>query len=354
MGFGLESIKSISGGWGAAARSCDACKSVAAAVFCRVDSAFLCITCDTRIHSFTRHERVWVCEVCEQAPAAVTCKADAAALCVTCDSDIHSANPLASRHERVPVESFFETAVPKLSASTFGILGSSTTVDLTAVPVMGNSDDLGLCPWLLPNDFNEPAKIEIETQTAGMKSSDFMFSDFDRLIDFEYPNSFNHNAGADSLVPVQTKTEPLPITNNDHCFDIDFCRSKLSAFTYTTQSACHSVSTSSLDYGVVPDGNNSVSEISIPFNRSTITGSTVTTGDQTSSMDREARVLRYREKRKNRKFEKTIRYASRKAYAESRPRIKGRFAKRTETENDDVFLSHVYASPAQYGVVPTF
>ena len=71
-------------------------------------------------------------------------------------------------------------------------------------------------------------------------------------------------------------------------------------------------------------------------------------------MDREARVLRYREKRKNRKFEKTIRYASRKAYAESRPRIKGRFAKRTETENDDVFFSQVYASAGQYGVVPTF
>ncbi|KAG2299651.1 hypothetical protein Bca4012_011222 [Brassica carinata] len=350
MGFGLENIKSISGGWGAAARSCDACQSVSAAVFCRVDSAFLCIPCDARIHSYTRHERVFLCEVCEQAPAAVTCKADAASLCVACDSDIHSANPLASRHERVPVESFFETAVAKITPSPFGILGSSAGVDLTAVPAMGNSDDeLGLCPWLLPNDFNEPAK------TTEMKSSEFVFSDFDRLIDFEYPNTLNHNnAGADSLVPVQTKTEPLPLTKNDHCFDIDFCRSKLSAFTYQTQSISHSVSTSSLEYGVVPDGNTS-SEISIPFNRSAaITASTATTGDQTSYMNREARVLRYREKRKNRKFEKTIRYASRKAYAESRPRIKGRFAKRTETENDDVFLSHVYASAAQYGVVPTF
>ncbi|CAH8358729.1 unnamed protein product [Eruca vesicaria subsp. sativa] len=342
MGFGLENIKQISGGWGAAARSCDACQSVSAAVFCRVDSAFLCIACDTRIHSFTRHERVWLCEVCEQAPAAVTCKADAASLCVSCDSDIHSANPLASRHERVPVESFLETAVAKISPSTFGILAS----DLTAAPVLG--DELGLCPFLLPT---EPAKTE-------MKPSEFLFSDFDRLIDFEYPNSFNHNSsGADSLVPVQTKTEPVPLTKNDHCFDIDFCRSKLSAFTYPTQSNNQSLSTSSLEYGVVPDGNTS-SEISIPFNRSTttttITTSTGTTGDQTSSMNREARVLRYREKRKNRKFEKTIRYASRKAYAESRPRIKGRFAKRTETENDDVFLSHVYASAAQYGVVPTY
>ena len=80
---------------------------------------------------------------------------------------------------------------------------------------------------------------------------------------------------------------------------------------------------------------------------------------QVGGIDREARVLRYREKRKNRKFEKTIRYASRKAYAESRPRIKGRFAKRTETDNE---VDHVYNSPpaaafmsdTQYGVVPSF
>ncbi|KAL0041746.1 hypothetical protein WJX79_002996 [Trebouxia sp. C0005] len=47
-------------------------------------------------------------------------------------------------------------------------------------------------------------------------------------------------------------------------------------------------------------------------------------------MDREARVARYREKRKRRTFEKTIRYESRKAYAEVRPRIKGRFATKEE------------------------
>ena len=35
------------------------------------------------------------------------CKADAAELCVMCDSDIHLANPIAHRHDRVPVEPFF-------------------------------------------------------------------------------------------------------------------------------------------------------------------------------------------------------------------------------------------------------
>ncbi|XP_041993748.1 zinc finger protein CONSTANS-LIKE 5-like [Salvia splendens] len=67
-------------------------------------------------------------------------------------------------------------------------------------------------------------------------------------------------------------------------------------------------------------------------------------------MDREARVLRYREKRKNIKFEKTIRYASRKAYAETRPRIKGRFAKRSELEVESL----LGGDAASYGVVPSF
>jgi hypothetical protein len=74
--------------------------------------------------------------------------------------------------------------------------------------------------------------------------------------------------------------------------------------------------------------------------------------------DREARLMRYREKRKNRRFEKTIRYASRKAYAESRPRVKGRFAKRADNDGDDAEAEAAVPSPYLldfgYGVVPSF
>jgi len=80
--------------------------------------------------------------------------------------------------------------------------------------------------------------------------------------------------------------------------------------------------------------------------------------------EREARLMRYREKRKNRRFDKTIRYASRKAYAETRPRIKGRFAKRCSAEaEDEALLEHeeaacfspaVSAPAASDGVVPSF
>ena len=79
-----------------------------------------------------------------------------------------------------------------------------------------------------------------------------------------------------------------------------------------------------------------------------------------SAESREARLMRYREKRKNRRFEKTIRYASRKDYAETRPRIKGRFAKRTDNDADDAEADAEGAVPTSYmldfgySVVPTF
>eukprot|EP00210_Caulerpa_lentillifera_P006604 g6309.t1 len=47
---------------------------------------------------------------------------------------------------------------------------------------------------------------------------------------------------------------------------------------------------------------------------------------------RKAKVVRYLEKRKRRNWSHKIRYASRKAYAENRPRIKGRFAKQEEVD----------------------
>nr|XP_027124823.1 zinc finger protein CONSTANS-LIKE 16-like [Coffea arabica] len=54
-------------------------------------------------------------------------------------------------------------------------------------------------------------------------------------------------------------------------------------------------------------------------------------GGRVSSRDeeREARVTRYREKRRTRLFSKKIRYEVRKLNAEKRPRMKGRFVKRT-------------------------
>ncbi|XP_065850002.1 zinc finger protein CONSTANS-LIKE 4 [Euphorbia lathyris] len=335
-----------------ASKLCDSCKSATATLFCRADSAFLCLNCDSKVHAAnklaSRHARVWVCEVCEQAPAHVTCKADAAALCVTCDRDIHSANPLARRHERVPVTPFYEavSSAPAAKHNAINFLDERYFSDVDG-DVDASREEAEAASWLLPNPPN--GKI---MESTDLNTGQYVFSEMDPYLDLDYAHvdpkieaQEQNSSGADGVVPVQSKNIQAPLVN-DHCYELDFTGSKTFGYGFNTQCLSHSVSSSSLDVGVVPDGGN-MADISNPYINNGTSESTNQTV-QLSAVDREARVLRYREKRKNRKFEKTIRYASRKAYAETRPRIKGRFAKRTDTEEVD--RSSIFA----FGVVPSF
>lgn len=54
--------------------------------------------------------------------------------------------------------------------------------------------------------------------------------------------------------------------------------------------------------------------------------------------ERKSRIHRYRQKRTERNFSKKIKYACRKTLADSRPRVRGRFAKNDEME--DIFVNH--------------
>ncbi|KAL0359795.1 UNVERIFIED_CONTAM: Zinc finger protein CONSTANS-LIKE 5 [Sesamum angustifolium] len=354
------------------AKPCDYCKSAAALLFCRADSVFMCIACDARVHDKMKHERVWMCEVCEQAPAAVTCKADAAALCVTCDRDIHSANPLAGRHERVAVVPFYDTAesvVMKSAAAALLVPAGDCNSNIFVADPPSQPDRKLDTNGYIPDSWIPTSPIitaKLPAEAPDLKSMELLFQDSDQLLDFQN-YQISSQPYSDSVVPVQTTIKlPVPARlTRDHSsenrFEIDFTRSNINAYnsSYTTASLSHSVSSSSMDVGVVPDGS-SLSEISYPFSRN-INSSVDLNGNQGSQvvgMDREARVLRYKEKRKNRKFEKTIRYASRKAYAETRPRIKGRFAKRTDNESDIDRIfgagSANFIADARYGVVPSF
>ncbi|KAG8367690.1 hypothetical protein BUALT_Bualt16G0099300 [Buddleja alternifolia] len=349
----MRMIQNVPARWTVAAKPCDYCKSAAALLFCRSDSAFMCMACDAKVHN-AADERVWMCDVCEQAPAAVTCKADAAALCVTCDLHIHSANPLARRHERASVVPFYDTAESV-------VLKTTATADVLVPPASDYDRKLANCVANNSYNISDPW---ISKLPAELKSMESLFSDSDQFVDFD-TYQIPWQPYSDSVVPVQTTTAPPPQLKHEHSpenrFEIDFTRSNVNSYnnSYTTQSLSHSVSSSSMDVGVVPDGSATISDISYPFSRTLNNSSIDLIGNQGNSqviaMDRKARVLRYKEKRKNRRFEKTIRYASRKAYAENRPRIKGRFAKRTDSESD---LAGIFSSggvnciaDARYGVV---
>ncbi|KAK4786507.1 hypothetical protein SAY86_003196 [Trapa natans] len=324
------------------AKPCDWGKSPASAVYCRVEAAALCLSCDTELHcrppSTRPHERVWMCEVCEYAPAAFTCKADAAALCVSCDSDIHSANPLAQRHERVPVQPFYDSAESVVkSTSSLSLLafpdgdGDAVAIAAGAPDPEEETDD-----WRIPDMLGMLGELELAS-----------------FLDFEHTDSAD-------LFPVTGSDVIDPVRHGKHCpgnrFDMDFSRTDngVPSFSYLTHSLSHSISSSSLD-GAVPDGNSNTSDISYSMLQPPVQSSLTSLASPTqmthlNRMDREARVLRYREKRKNRRFEKTIRYASRKAYAETRPRVKGRFTKRAEPEAEDCLYGDVH----RYGAVPSF
>ncbi|KAM1052383.1 hypothetical protein ACFX2B_033417 [Malus domestica] len=186
-----------------------------------------------------------MCGVCQQAPAAVTCKADAAALCVSCDTDIHSANPIARRHEWVPVEPFYDAAESIVVKSTTGPSSAAAALNYL-VPngdVVFNTKDIennAASSWLIPNpNFN--SKLHMDIAPDILKSSnDLIFPEIDSLLEFDYPTSVHTISGSgacnDSVVPVQLDPIPPPSFNMnynisgpaDHnCFDLDFCRSKL-------------------------------------------------------------------------------------------------------------------------------
>ncbi|KAJ1414007.1 CCT domain [Sesbania bispinosa] len=334
----LKEVITSNGGGGSNnwSRVCDTCRSAPCRVYCHADSAYLCSVCDASIHAAnrvaSRHERVWVCEACERAPAAFLCKADAASLCSSCDADIHSANPLASRHHRVPL-------LPSLSLHKI----------MTA-------------SWLLPNPLKENEDFlfgadEYLDLVDCNSCGDFSNVHYDGHHDQQQNQQHNYNTVPQNyaVVPFQRGGEASRAHMQQQFQQgLDFDSSK-AGFSYNG-SLSQSVSVSSMDVGIVPES--TLSDISVSHSKSTIGTSElfppIPMPSHLAPMDRD-KVLRYREKKKTRKFEKKIKYASRKAYAETRPRIKGRFAKRTDVEAEvDQMLSSTLMTEAGCSIVPSF
>jgi hypothetical protein len=253
------------------------------------------------------------CAVCGGA-AAVYCVADAAALCGACDAVVHVANLLASRHERVPLAS---------AAAAFGVYDDQFTADDV---VAASSWTTMLPPPPAPGQGSPQGSSEASFSTSSEEGSganlfDLISVDVDLAV---CPTGAGHlpNGAA-------------PVHHHRAAAAPFWAPPVLAAWTPADAATV-----------VVPGAGAAVIA---------------------AGAEREARVQRYREKRKNRRFKKTIRYASRKAYAEARPRIKGRFVKRDPAVaapdsdaakfwfSDDAPDDGVgfYAAGA-YGVVPSF
>lgn len=261
------------------------------------------------------------CDSCQSAPGSVYCHADAAVLCAACDANIHSANLISHRHHRVPVLSIPQEAE--------------------------YNDEEG-------NQNNYAALF-------GEEVDEYLdLVEFNNSCSEEKPAGFNLNYGcvktevSEGVVPVQSVVTSEEQEQEKQQRDYD-------EFGYSDAIRHQVISSSSMEANSVVPDTTVATDIPNPHIRPSkgtielFSGPPIQVPTQFSPMDREARVLRYREKKKTRKFEKTIRYASRKAYAEARPRIKGRFAKRSEVklEVDQMFSNYV-VSEHGYSIVPSF
>ncbi|KAK8695013.1 hypothetical protein V6N13_072555 [Hibiscus sabdariffa] len=344
--------------------TCDSCQAAACTLYCHTDSAYLCNDCDRRIHGGNpmalSHHRVWICAACETAPAAVTCSADAASLCIDCDIQIHSVNPLARRHTRVPIP-----PLPGLTCSSSSVHHDQQPSTMFETPTTEpnleiNEDETD--SWLLL----EPENTDNQTMsgfTYGEQPDEYIdvvdtctesygqewYMDRQQLVSVNYPE----DSGNDSVVPVQTlKTNDPPFQEEVPLQEQQFQSSHINSDHRGSKAAFTNLPSSSLSVPMPLF----IAGIQNPYTRFPATteifpNPLLLLPLQSTSMNREEKVLRYREKRKARKFEKKIRYASRKAYAETRPRIKGRFARKTNMgmDDDQMFPKEDYG----YGVVPS-
>nr|ADA67904.1 CONSTANS [Lolium arundinaceum] len=367
-------FKEAVGREGSWATPCDGCCGVPSVVYCHADSAYLCASCDVRIHTAnrvaSRHERVRLSEAYKHEPAVLECRPGTAASCAAYEAQVHYANLLAGMHQCVPVMLHPVTAIPPAP------LLAETAVTTT---ILGCKEEEASWLLLSKNSANHNC-------SGNSSSSSTYFGEVDEYFDLVGYNSYydsymNNNReqyvmqeqqhlqqmqkeyaekeGSECVVPSQFATASKPQQSGYALVGAEQSASMTAGVSVYTDSVNNSISFSSMEGGIVPD--NTVvdlphSIIPTPAGASSLhSGPPLQMPLHSSSMDREARVLRYKEKKKTRTFEKTTRYATRKAYAEARPRIKGRFAKISEAEMEvDQMFSAAALSDSSYSTVPWF
>ncbi|XP_028124462.1 zinc finger protein CONSTANS-LIKE 10-like isoform X4 [Camellia sinensis] len=86
---------------------CEFCMGLRPVIYCKADAAYLCLSCDAKVHSANalsnRHPRTPVCEACRYRPAHVRCSDHRMFMCHGCDCSLHKDS---SQHQKQVISSF--------------------------------------------------------------------------------------------------------------------------------------------------------------------------------------------------------------------------------------------------------
>ncbi|XP_073136029.1 zinc finger protein CONSTANS-LIKE 10-like [Henckelia pumila] len=369
---------------------CDFCGEQRSMVYCRSDAAFLCLSCDRNVHSANelsrRHSRTLVCERCNFHPAVVRCVEEMISLCQNCNWSSHTAPESREGHKRQTINCY--SGCP--SAAELSRIWSFFSIDCSSSnPQEGPSNlekegkKLSQRPLSLIDHKEEAAMdpmasdidrfrgsgssdlVDEKVSTSRIKHlgslhdeilhEDFNNSDIDLSLDdfgvlfgisFDEPQQFFENGGIDSLFEIgnvldaEFDAQSIPVTKGSDRKS----KTMLQACMFSSNSITSCKSDRNICFPRAP----APSTLSVSFSGYTNESSTgdhqecgvslmLSTGgnsfdipcaeNQFLAATRDSAVLRYKEKKKSRRFDRKIRYASRKARADTRKRVKGRFVK---------------------------
>ncbi|KAJ4967883.1 hypothetical protein NE237_014584 [Protea cynaroides] len=337
---------------------------------------------------FKKHTRSQLCDACDSSPASIFCSTENLVLCQNCDWDTHGQS-LSLLHDRRPLDGFSgcpsvtefssilgledigdksllpmeEKADGSLVGS--GIYGSmggmldelSDAFAWEAPPVV-NLDDLILFSHSSHNfqATGNPPLPKNRNTTCGRHKEDIL-SQLRRLAKLEHCLKID-GGHVESLIRVEPQMEEpniqyLNVDNLDAKFEHDHEQIVVPGYKGNAirwhSNSCKSVCSEPVPFisleshaeesllfhekpaevgGSGCHNNGGFKEqMKHPVVRESLRGLPKFGPRELTGQERDSMISRYKEKRKTRRFDKHIRYESRKARAESRTRIRGRFAK---------------------------
>ncbi|GAB2228575.1 hypothetical protein Droror1_Dr00022695 [Drosera rotundifolia] len=113
---------------------CEFCTVLQPVIYCTADAAFLCLSCDAKVHSANavsnRHFRTLLCEVCRNQPSYVRCLEHQMVMCHSCERTLHEV--VSHQHGTRSISSY--AGCP--SANHFAKLWGFDVNELNTVPVV--------------------------------------------------------------------------------------------------------------------------------------------------------------------------------------------------------------------------
>ncbi|GMJ09445.1 B-box domain protein 12 [Hibiscus trionum] len=366
---------------------CHFCNSKPAVLYCSADSASLCLFCDQQVHSANalslKHVRSQICDGCKAKPASFLCSHDNLMLCHDCDRNSHNATDCcgSATHQRSPVEGFSGRPSVIQLASLFGF-------DLKPKDLMDLTPGFSLYERQLTN-IEENSCVssallssvkldhEVYRQLVEMGKRDLVrvsgdgaelgnttCGEQENLATLEAENGDDEDVQQHQQTPF---TSLLMLRKNDYIdqallmwdskssnlpsqiWDFQSGRSKDSEESGTEDAGLVKCGSSCGNSGCneplssykpkTEEDNNEpaaglVEPLTCDNTRHVQDGSETVNYEVKAKVDmaqnRDNAMLRYKEKKKHRRFDKQIRYESRKVRADTRKRVKGRFVKASE------------------------